>query len=74
MEDVLLLLLHRKKESGRPTGILIVEFNLGTNQFIDLTEMPQNVMLEVFRSIPGWKPVVYGGNEICELSQRRLYK
>ncbi len=64
----------QKNSSGRLTGILIVDFNPGTNQFIDLTEMPQNVMLEVFRSIAEWKPVVYGGNKICELSQRRLYK
>jgi hypothetical protein len=69
-----IVLAAQKNCSGRLTGILIVELNPGTNQFIDLTEMQQNVMLEVFRSIAEWKPLVYGSKKICELSQRRLYK
>ncbi len=73
-EERVIVVAAQKNWSGRLTGILIVEFNPGTNQFIDLTEMPQNVMLEVIRSIAEWKPVVYGSNKICELSQRRLYK
>jgi hypothetical protein len=66
-----LVVAAQKNPNGRLTSIRIVEFNLRTKKFVEVTEMPQNVMLEVFRCRGVWKPVAYG-DKICVASKKTL--
>jgi len=66
-----LVVAAQKNSNRRLTSIRIVEFNLITKKFTEVTEMPQNVMLEVFRCRGGWKPVAYG-DKICVASKKTL--
>lgn len=66
-----LVVAAQKNSNGRLTSIRIVEFEPISKAFLDVTEMPQNVMLEVFRCRGGWKPVAYG-DKICVASKKTL--
>jgi hypothetical protein len=66
-----LVVAAQKNPNGRLTSIRIVEFNLRTKKFVEVTEMPQNMMLEVFRCRGVWKPVAYG-DKICVASKKTL--
>lgn len=66
-----LVVSAQKNNNGRLTSIRIVEFDPTSKTFLEVTEMPQNVMLDVFRCEGGWKPVAYG-DKICVASKKTL--
>jgi hypothetical protein len=66
-----LVVAAQKNANGRLTSIRIVEFEPVSKQFLEVTEMPQNVMLDVFKCRGGWKPVAFG-DLICVASKKTL--
>jgi hypothetical protein len=66
-----LVVAAQKNTNGRLTSIRIVEFDPASKRFLEVTEMPQNVMLDVFKCRGGWKPVAYG-DRICVASKKTL--
>ncbi|KAG0556682.1 hypothetical protein KC19_11G071600 [Ceratodon purpureus] len=66
-----LVVAAQKNTNGRLTSIRIVEFEPVSKRFLEVTEMPQNVMLDVFKCRGGWKPVAYG-DRICVASKKTL--
>lgn len=66
-----LVVAAQKNANGRLTSIRIVEFETVSKQFLEVTEMPQNVMLDVFKCRGGWKPVAFG-DRICVASKKTL--
>uniref|UniRef100_A0A7I4F9W4 F-box domain-containing protein n=1 Tax=Physcomitrium patens TaxID=3218 RepID=A0A7I4F9W4_PHYPA len=66
-----LVVAAQKNTNGRLTSIRIVEFEPVSKRFLEVTEMPQNVMLDVFKCRGGWKPVAFG-DKICVASKKTL--
>ncbi|KAG0563284.1 hypothetical protein M758_8G018100 [Ceratodon purpureus] len=66
-----LVVAAQKNTNGRLTSIRIVEFDPVSKRFLEVTEMPQNVMLDVFKCRGGWRPVAYG-DRICVASKKTL--
>jgi hypothetical protein len=66
-----LVVAAQKNTNGRLTSIRIVEFDPASKRFLEVTEMPQNVMLDVFKCRGGWKPVAHG-DRICVASKKTL--
>lgn len=66
-----LVVAAQKNANGRLTSIRIVEFDPVSKRFLEVTEMPQNVMLDVFKCRGGWKPVAFD-DRICVASKKTL--